>query len=98
MGRGITLGVVAFALVLAAAGGSANAETLLERGTYLMRSVAACGTCHTPRDDNGAFRDGMELAGGFTIEEEPFTAHVPNITPDRETGIGSWTDALVTRI
>lgn len=27
----------------------AQAETLLERGTYLMKSVVACGNCHTAK-------------------------------------------------
>lgn len=77
----------------------AKAETLLERGTYLMRGIAACGNCHTPRGPDGQFIDGMELAGGFTIEEPVFTARVPNITPDMETGVGGWTDAeLITAI
>ena len=34
----------------------------------------------------------MEFAGGFKIDEKPFTAYASNITPDRETGIGNWTD------
>lgn len=67
----------------------AQAETALERGTYLMRGIAACGNCHTPP---GGPMAGIEMAGGFTIEEEPFTAIAPNITPDPETGIGRWTD------
>src|SRR5262245_52560660 len=37
--------------------------------------------------------------GGDVIKHQDFTAVVPNITPDRETGIGSWTDEeLVTAI
>jgi mono/diheme cytochrome c family protein len=35
----------------------------------------------------------MELAGGFKFDEPPFTAYASNITPDKETGIGNWTDA-----
>jgi mono/diheme cytochrome c family protein len=37
----------------------------------------------------------MELAGGFTITDDAFTAVAPNITPDPETGIGKWTDAQI---
>ena len=41
----------------------------------------------------------MELAGGFKFDEKPFTAYAPNITPDKESGIGNWTDAqLITSI
>jgi mono/diheme cytochrome c family protein len=74
---------------------TANTETLLERGAYLMRGVVACGNCHTTRSPDGRFVDGMELAGGFVIKEEVFTVRVPNITPDAETGIGDWTDAQI---
>ena len=71
------------------------AETPLERGTYLMQHVAACGNCHTPMGPEGP-QPGMELAGGMVIEfEGMFLAHVPNITPDPETGIGTWTDEQI---
>lgn len=70
-------------------------ETPLERGTYLMRSIVACGNCHTPKGPNGEL-PGMELAGMAPMEVTPaFTANAPNITPDRETGIGSWTDEQI---
>ncbi len=70
---------------------ASKAETLLERGTYLVKGIVACGNCHTPKGPKGEIA-GMELAGGFKIEMEPFTAYTSNITPDRETGVGNWTD------
>ena len=76
--------------------GSALAETLLERGTYLMRSIVACGTCHTPKDVKGDL-PGMELAGGFRIKGPVFNVVIRNITPDKETGIGAWTDKQIIR-
>ena len=77
----------------------ARAETPLERGRYLMRSVVACGNCHTPQGPQGPLA-GKELAGGVPFDGEPaFTAYSPNITPHKTTGIGGWTDAqLVTAI
>jgi mono/diheme cytochrome c family protein len=69
----------------------AAAETPLERGTYLMRSIVACGNCHTPQSPDGPL-PGMELAGGLVIEDPAFKVVTPNITPDPETGIGAWTD------
>lgn len=69
--------------------GAAMAETLLERGTYLMRGVVACGNCHTA--PAGPLAD-KELAGGLTFDEPPFTTYATNITPDKATGIGTWTD------
>lgn len=76
---------------------SSSAETLLERGTYLMQSIVACGNCHTPKGPNGEL-SGMELAGMQNIEVTPvFTAHAPNITMDIETGIGGWKDEEIIR-
>lgn len=74
--------------------GEGRAETLLERGTYLMQSIVACGNCHTPKGPDGEL-PGMELAGGFLMEDEAFTAYAPNITPDAETGIGGWSDEQI---
>jgi mono/diheme cytochrome c family protein len=72
-----------------------HAETLLERGRYLMKSVVACGNCHTPKTPQGP-QPGMELAGQLVLKEKAFTAYAPNITPDKETGIGAWSDAQIT--
>ncbi|MGD1878877.1 MAG: c-type cytochrome [Kiloniellaceae bacterium] len=69
----------------------ARAETLLERGTYLLRGIVACGNCHTPQGPDGPL-PGMELAGGLKIEDEAFTAYGANLTPDVETGLGGWSD------
>ena len=75
--------------------GDAAAETLLERGTYLMQSIVACGNCHTPKGPNGEI-PGMELAGMAPFEKTPaFDVNAPNITQDKETGIGSWTDEQI---
>ena len=75
---------------------TAASETLLERGTYLMESIVACGNCHTHKF--GPMK-GIEFAGGFPFggPKAPFTAFAPNITPDRDTGIGAWTDAQLIR-
>ena len=86
--------LVLFLSVIVYAGqfsGFVQAETLLERGTYLMKGIVACGNCHTPKGPKGEIKE-MEFAGGFKWDEKPFTAYASNITPDIETGIGSWTD------
>jgi len=75
--------------------GALQAETLLQRGTYLMKSIVACGNCHTPQTPGGP-APGMELAGRILVEEKGlFKAYAPNITPDKETGIGNWSDAQI---
>jgi mono/diheme cytochrome c family protein len=72
---------------------SPPASDLLGRGEYLVEGIVGCGNCHNGRDDEGNFVPGLEYAGNFVITEEGFSAYAPNITPDRETGIGDWTDA-----
>src|SRR5207237_7083576 len=52
------------------------------------------GNCHTPQGPNGPV-PGKELSGGTKFEEAPFTAYASNITPDRDTGIGAWTDTQI---
>jgi mono/diheme cytochrome c family protein len=84
---------LASALTLATAAAGA-AETPLQRGRYLMQSIVACGNCHTPMGPKGPL-PGMELAGGLVFDEEPFKAVASNITPDKATGIGNWTDAQI---
>jgi mono/diheme cytochrome c family protein len=77
----------ALAAILPAANAGAGDQDFgqVERGRYL--TVAAdCTACHTEVDSPQAF------AGGRSIPT-PFGSLIsPNITPDRETGIGAWTD------
>jgi mono/diheme cytochrome c family protein len=82
----LSLGVLCLATL------AVRAETPLERGTYLMQSIVACGNCHTPKDRDGKPIADRELAGGFVINAPIFHSVSPNITPDKETGIGNWTD------
>ena len=59
----------------------------VERGRYLVEHVSLCDDCHTPRNLLMVPRRALYLAGskvGILGEE------IPNITPDKETGIGSW--------
>ena len=39
--------------ILVVMSSTVSAETPLERGTYLMQSIIACGNCHTPKGPNG---------------------------------------------
>ncbi|MBS0378531.1 MAG: c-type cytochrome [Proteobacteria bacterium] len=60
-------------------------QSLVERGEYLAKA-ADCVVCHTARG-------GEPFAGGFAFTL-PFGAiYSTNITPDRETGIGTYSDA-----
>ena len=82
----LSLGVLCLATL------AVRAETPLERGTYLMQSIVACGNCHTPKDRDGKPIADREMAGGHVINAPIFHSVSPNITPDKETGIGNWTD------
>ncbi len=57
------------------------------RGAYLVEAAAHCGECHTPRSWTGALDGERRHAGTRTGPEDTM---VPNITPDRGTGIGRW--------
>lgn len=59
------------------------------RGAYLATALGHCGECHTPRNVFGAPVSDKALAG---TAEGPDGGSVPNITPDRETGIGGWSE------
>jgi len=81
-------------IVLSASGSAA--ETPLERGTYLVEGVMACGTCHARPGQESADIPG-DLAGGIRFRIRGRVAYAANITPDRDTGIGSWTDKEIIR-
>ncbi|MDE0392833.1 MAG: cytochrome c [Rhodospirillales bacterium] len=68
--------------------GSAPDERLA-RGRYLVETLGHCSECHTPRNMLGALKPGLHLAGS---RYGPGGLSVPNITPDVETGIGSWSE------
>ena len=73
----------------------ASAETLFCSLTCMIKTFVACGNCHTPKGPKGEI-PGMELAGWASFHKsKQFTASAPNITPDKETGIGAWTDAQI---
>jgi mono/diheme cytochrome c family protein len=90
MNRGAVGGCVA---VLGACA-TAVAQTPLERGRYLVDTVMTCHNCHTPRGPNG-FQFDKALSGGLRFDEPPFDVWATNITPDRDTGIGNWSDAEI---
>ena len=94
-----SLRAVTASALLAACTASAFAQgTPLERGRYLVTTVMACGNCHTPKDAQGKAVAGKELSGGgIGFDIPPFAGLAANITPDKETGIGAWTDAEIKR-
>ena len=93
MTRGAVLGLLAV-LVAATGQTAATAQTSIERGRYLVDTVMTCHNCHTPKGPNGPQFD-KALSGGLRFDEPAFDVTASNITPDRDTGIGSWSDAEI---
>lgn len=68
----------------------------LARGQYLVENVASCFDCHAKAP--GEIRPGEapvftdKGAGRVMIHDGDFVLAAPNITPDIETGAGTWTD------
>lgn len=79
---------------------AAPTQVQLARGRYLVEHVAVCVTCHSTINGKGDLQPvaGRKGAGDyFPDETAPFRIIAPNITPDRETGAGTWTDAQFAR-
>ena len=88
--------LIAMSLLLSGAmvsGSTANAaEPQVARGKYLV-SVISCTDCHTPgtflgKPDMTRYLGGSEV--GFEVPGLG-VFYAPNLTPDKETGLGSWT-------
>ncbi|HVC54067.1 MAG TPA: c-type cytochrome [Stellaceae bacterium] len=95
------LGACAAILLLTAAAGIANAaDKQVERGKYLVQ-IGGCFDCHTKGYFLGKPDMAMYLAGsdvGFEIPKLGVFVG-PNLTPDKETGLGNWTaDQIVTAL
>ena len=75
---------------------SSEAETPeWDRGAYLVRALAHCGECHSPRNPLGAVRDGEYMAGGRYIDRVPGGEwknwFAPNLTSVAY-GLGMWAE------
>jgi mono/diheme cytochrome c family protein len=92
----IALGVLTIAGTALALLARAEAESQIDRGKYLV-VVASCNDCHTPgfflgKPDMAKYLGGSDV--GFEIPGLGVFAG-RNITPDKDTGIGSWTDEQI---
>jgi Cytochrome c len=66
-----------------------STEDSVANGKYLF-NIAACHDCHTPYD-KGKFVESAAIGGGRVFPVPGGMVTSANITPDKETGIGSWT-------
>jgi mono/diheme cytochrome c family protein len=86
---GLTAGLAALALLAGPAAAQPPGGDLVSRGKYVFAAAAGCG-CHT---EKGKVEPGKTLNAGGRRYDGPFgTVYASNITPDRQTGIGGWTD------
>jgi mono/diheme cytochrome c family protein len=74
----------------------------IARGRYLAHHVANCIECHSDRSTAYGLpvKPGREGVGGFVWDDRigfPGVVAASNLTPDPETGLGSWTDGEIVR-
>jgi mono/diheme cytochrome c family protein len=62
------------------------------RGAYVAEALAHCGECHTPRNLAFALNNRQKFAGAIQAGWRAY-----NITPDRRSGVGAWSDADLSR-
>ena len=72
-------------------------QAAVARGAYLVNGPAACGNCHTRKNPDLSPQNDVFLAGGERFDAPVFTAYSRNLTPDKDSGIGTWTDAQIIR-
>jgi mono/diheme cytochrome c family protein len=91
--RALALG----AAIVIASSFSASAENgQVARGRYLV-SISGCSDCHTPGGMSGS-PDMKRYLGGSDVGFAVPGAGVfvgQNLTPDKETGLGNWTNAQI---
>lgn len=64
----------------------------VEWGKHMVSSLG-CAFCHSPIREDGSIVEEMRLAGGERWDLYPFGEFVTyNLTSDKETGLGGWTD------
>lgn len=65
----------------------------VENGRYLFYA-GGCASCHaapaSAKCDDPNYKDALALTGGRCLKSAFGTFYAPNITPDRQTGIGGW--------
>jgi mono/diheme cytochrome c family protein len=95
--RRVLLGIATLAAALIFTGSltalGAPDRKAVERGKYLV-TLGGCMDCHTPgyffgKPDLARFLGGSEV--GFEIPGLG-VFHGPNLTPDKETGLGTWSE------
>jgi cbb3-type cytochrome c oxidase subunit III len=70
----------------------------ITRGEHLVNTLG-CVLCHSPVDESKRLMPGMKLAGGMLIRINPFGDFpTGNLTSDKTTGLGNWSDDEIKRV
>src|ERR1041384_2554388 len=86
---------IAFIVIFATvAANGAFGQASVARGSYLVNTIMTCANCHSPKGPPQAVA-GKDFSGGLTWDEPPFKVTAPNITQDKDTGIGNWSDEQI---
>jgi mono/diheme cytochrome c family protein len=80
----VAVGALAATSPTPAAPPSSDQATLIAKGKYLA-TAGDCISCHTAPG-------GQPMAGGLAMDTPFGKIYSPNITPDKDTGIGKWSD------
>ena len=71
------------------------ASDVVAHGEYIAR-VTGCAVCHSPFRADHTIIEELSLAGGQLFRVNPFGDFVSyNLTSDKETGLGNWTDEQI---
>ena len=79
---------------------ASNDPNVIARGRYIAFGPGHCAGCHTDKSQDAALDRGeMPPMSGGRVFRLPFgTLYTPNLTPDRQTGIGRRKDGEIARI
>ncbi|MCC7418038.1 MAG: c-type cytochrome [Acidobacteria bacterium] len=67
----------------------------VKRGEYIA-NISGCVQCHSPYREDNTMIEELKLAGGQRFRITPFGDFVAyNLTSDKETGLGDWTDEQI---
>ena len=74
-------------------------SAVIERGHYIVRTLAPCASCHGDPAQRDASMKGDEvpLSGGVVFDIPPGKFYPRNLTPDSTTGLGGVSDGAVAR-
>lgn len=74
-------------------------SAVIARGAYIVNGAGHCADCHFAVSELARVGRGEQvpLSGGFSFPSPIGTIYAPNITSDKETGIGDYTDGEIAR-